>query len=92
MNEKKDVKDGNIIIECKSTPNFEGILKVHLWMLPWREQDLKEYSVILTAPFYGMNNINEKRLFPKFQLILIFRLQAMLDYVRSPCSIDLGVK
>ena len=40
------------------------------------DESLKEYSVILTAPFYGINQkiLTKKRLFPKFQLILIFSL------------------
>ena len=32
--------------------------------------------------------MNKKRLFPKCQLILNFRLQIMHDYVHWPCSID----
>ena len=49
---------------------------------------LKEYSVILTTPFY---DIYEKILilFPKFQLILILHLQVMHDHVHWHCSIDL---
>ena len=35
---------------------------------------------------------DEKRLFPKFQFILIFRLQVMHDYVHWYCSIDYCVK
>ena len=44
---------------------------------------LKEYSVILIKSFYDINQqiLRKKRLFPKFQLILIFRLQVMHDYV-----------
>ena len=33
-------------------------------------------------------DINKKRLFPKFQLIPILRLQVMHDYVHLYCSID----
>ena len=40
-------------------------------------QCLKEYSVILIKSV----DIKKTRLFPKFQLILIFRLQVMHDYV-----------
>ena len=35
---------------------------------------------------------DEKRLFPKFQFIPIFRLQVMHDYVHWYCSIDYCVK
>ena len=45
---------------------------------------LKEYSLILTASLYGMNqkiHTNKKDLFPKFQLIRILRFQVMHDYV-----------
>ena len=47
--------------------------------------DLKEYSVILTTSFYGMNQkIQTKKaklFFPKFQLIPILGFQIMYDYV-----------
>ena len=41
-----------------------------------------------TFLWYKSDDINEKKLFPKFQLILTFRLQIMHDYVHWPCSID----
>ena len=51
---------------------------------------LKEYSLTLTASFYGINqNIYTKKcLFPKFQLIPILRFQVMHDYVCCIAPID----
>ena len=42
---------------------------------PFRRTGLKEYSVILTTSFYDINQkiLTKKKLFPKFQLILILR-------------------
>ena len=42
--------------------------------------NLKELLVIFTS-FHDINQKNKKRLFPKFQLILILRLQVIPDYV-----------
>ena len=50
---------------------------------------LKEYSVIITAYFYGMNQrYKQKSLFPKFQSIPILRFQVMCDYVCFIAPID----
>ena len=51
--------------------------------IPTNLINLKVYSVILIASFYRINQkiLTKKRLFPKFQLILIFHLQVMHDYV-----------
>ena len=50
--------------------------------------------MILTTSFYDINQINKKRLFPKFLLIPIFlRLQLMHDmHAYWHCSIDYCVK
>ena len=54
---------------------------------------LKEYSVIFTTSFYGMNQeINPKSLFPKFQLIPNLRFQVMHDYVCFIVPIDYCVE
>ena len=55
---------------------------------------LKEYSVIFTTPFYGMNQKKQKKksLFPKFQLIPILHFQVMHDYVCFIAPIDYCVE
>ena len=68
--------------------------KVTLELIPYRTDDFhhltEEYLVIPATSFHDLKkvknqnkneNINEKRLFPKFQLIPVFRLQVMHDYV-----------
>ena len=58
----------------------------------------KKYSVTLIHLFYNMNQKmktnkqTNKSLLPKFQLIPIFLLQVMHDYVHWHCSIDYCVK
>ena len=45
-----------------------------------------------TFLWYKSEDMNKKRLFPKFQLIQILLLQVMHDYVHWHCSIDYCVK
>ena len=72
-------------------PHFDG--QTFTWnLLSCTGHYLKEYSAILTAPFYSINQkILTKRLFTKSQLILSL-LQVMHGYVRRLCSIDCCVK
>ena len=52
-----------------------------LTVLAMNTLNLKEYSVIVTKPFYNQNRMILKKLLPKFQLIPIIYLQVMQDYV-----------
>ena len=55
---------------------------------------LKEYSVILIAPLYGINQkILTKKVVSKISVNSDFSfIQVMHDYVHWPCSIDYCVK